>query len=728
MKRYLLLFVLLLNSQNIFAEYHDCSSFEEIKKEECLKIGVNKNEYQCYYSSNQCSQTDSKYTSCEGYTVASGDINRDICESINVSGKKCTVNNNQCVERDIVCEDLDEENCEDFNAEDGLRCLFINNKCYTHHKKCETIDDMDTCNSNFPDPLEYNTNKNSKCSWDTTSNPASCKESDRGCSEYNIIKDINLGITCSDLKPSVDTKKCVLDDGICIEQFAACEDYDGSDENVCKAIKPLKEDGIAIDPLKKCVYNSQGNPNKCTKTDKLCSDYISGKDDIYCNYFASSNPTLKMCILTKNGCEDVYQSCGKLNQETDTTKQNKGNCESIEVYITNSKVIDYSKNCTFESDSCGEKEKKCDGYKPGQSEEYCTNIVLTDNTKKCALIDGKCVEQPASCKDYKESDKKICESIKTGSDYTKCVLDKDETCTSKQKICSEYLGKNANECAKYKASDSSKICSLVNGKCIEQYQYCSDYSGNDQRTCESIIPYDDDEDTPAPLPGFKCVLDSKEGCIRKSKGCSEAKTFAECSLMVPSDTDIKTCIFYNNQCIEEFKSCNSYTENVVQGTCENIKLSDYTKKCEFSTDTCSGPKDKKCTDFKFESIGHLCESIVPSNIQKKCVFSNNVCSESNRNCLDLANQVGVTADICSSATTSDSNTKTCSLKEDKSGCEEVNKSSDQQSPSQGNNNNSNGSKNSKGETKKNQEETNDNNFAGEKSIPKLLLIMISLLF
>ena len=364
---------------------------------------------------------------------------------------------------------------------------------------------------------------------------------------------------------------------------------------------------------------------------------------------------------------------------------------------------------------------KCDGYKAGQSEEYCTNIVLADNTKKCGLIDGKCVELPASCEGYSES-KLICESIKTDSDYTKCVLDKDKTCTPKQKICSEYLGKNANECAKYKASDSSKICSLVNGKCIEQYQYCSDYSGNDQTTCESIIPYDD-EDTPSPLPGYKCVLDSKEGCIRKSKGCSEAETFAECSLMVPSDTDIKTCIFYNNQCIEEFKSCDSYTGNVVKGTCENIKLSDYTQKCEFSTNTCSGPTDKECTDFKFESIGHLCESIVPSNIRKKCVFSNNACTESNRNCLDLSNKVGVTADICSSAATSDSNTKICSLKVDKSGCEEVNKSSQNSG-----NNNSNGSKNPQGETKKTQEETNDNNFAGEKSIPKLLLIMISLLF
>lgn len=718
MKNIQILFIIFISINFSINTSNDCSDFETIKKTQCEAITSSDTSKSCFVIDNVCTEF---YKECTEYTGTDSSICKKITPSN--SKKKCTYNKG-CEEIDKECSDYGQNECMTIKF-DNTRCVYDDGECKENYEKCEdyTEDDSNICTAIKPFNQEKTAiNHLKKCVYDENATENKCTETSKLCSDFISGKD---DAYCESFISSDPTKKiCVYKDNDCKELFKTCEIYNAEETKtkpICESIKPYVEDGNEYDTSSKCIFNT--GDNSCTRETKECNEFTTKAE---CEAHTPKD-SKKMCVFTKNGCEEVYQSCGKLNDETDEAKINKGNCESIEVYISDSKIIDYSKNCTFETNSCVEKTKKCDGYKAGQSEEYCTNIVLTDDTKKCALIDGKCVEQPASCGDYKESDRKICESITTGSEYTKCVLDKDTTCTSKQKICSEYLGKSAIECAKYKVSDSSNVCSLVNGKCIEQYKYkyCSDYSGNDQTTCESILPYN--PEGTSPLSGYKCVLDSKEGCIRKSKGCSDAKTSIECSSSEASDTTNKQCIFYNNQCTEQFKTCASYTGNVVQETCENIILSDNTKKCSLVSNVCT-QGNKVCSDFKFESIRESCENIIPLNIKKKCVFSNNVCSESNRNCLDLANQVGVTADICSSATTSDSNTKTCSLKEDKSGCEEVNKSSDQQSPSQGNNNNSNGSKNPQGETKKNQEETNDNNFAGEKSISKLLLIMISLLF
>ena len=118
--------------------------------------------------------------------------------------------------------------------------------------------------------------------------------------------------------------------------------------------------------------------------------------------------------------------------------------------------------------------------------------------------------------------------------------------------------------------------------------------------------------------------------------------------------------------------------------------------------------------------------ITPSKIQKKCVFSNNSCSEADKTCLELSNNYSVDEDICKAATTSDPNNKICSLKTDKSGCQEVNKPVSENTKAEESK-----STGTETGTKAGTEaetgtgtETESNNFAGLIYLSKLLFIMI----
>ena len=92
-------------------------------------------------------------------------------------------------------------------------------------------------------------------------------------------------------------------------------------------------------------------------------------------------------------------------------------------------------------------------------------------------------------------------------------------------------------------------------------------------------------------------------------------------------------------------------------------------------------QQKKCDDFKVEDYIDLCYDISLLSPGKKCVYSNSACSEISRTCLELS-AGPITEEICGAAPTSDSNSKICGLKNDGTGCEEVEKE-EQESESRG---------------------------------------------
>ena len=172
----------------------------------------------------------------------------------------------------------------------------------------------------------------------------------------------------------------------------------------------------------------------------------------------------------------------------------------------------------------------------------------------------------------------------------------------------------------------------------------------------------------------------------EEKEWKDAKTYEECKVIIPPTN--KKCIYLNDECKEQYKDCESYSNNgketVTESICNSIIL-DYisspdgiskyqTNKCKFISGTpnkCE-TQQKKCSDFKVEDYIDICYDISLLSPGKKCVYDNSACSEINRSCLEL-NLVPVTEEICAAAPTSDSNTKVCALKSDGSGCEEIEK-------------------------------------------------------
>ena len=86
------------------------------------------------------------------------------------------------------------------------------------------------------------------------------------------------------------------------------------------------------------------------------------------------------------------------------------------------------------------------------------------------------------------------------------------------------------------------MCSIYNGNCIEKHKYISDYRGDAQSYCKSIVP----------SSTYKCVYDTNVGWMKKLKGHSEASGLEEyaaiSSEITKADEDTK-CSYISGKCI-----------------------------------------------------------------------------------------------------------------------------------------------------------------------------------
>jgi len=124
---------------------------------------------------------------------------------------------------------------------------------------------------------------------------------------------------------------------------------------------------------------------------------------------------------------------------------------------------------------------------------------------------------------------------------------KDNECIEEKRSCSEFKNKEITDeifCSKLSTEDRYKKCFFFENKCIEDYEYCEDYSYFSDEVqkdiCESIIPLD----------------------YKNTK-----------------------CIFNNGECLSEKKLCNYYNSDLIKNQCENI-LPSVDKKCEYSQGNC----------------------------------------------------------------------------------------------------------------------------------------------
>lgn len=280
------------------------------------------------------------------------------------------------------------------------------------------------------------------------------------------------------------------------------------------------------------------------------------------------------------------------------------------------------------------------------------------------------------------NDTTICEAIRLYNGNT-CEL-RSGKCRSKYKTCSQAI--TEEECKIINTTGVTdpdrRVCDFVNyfdssiphtfSFCAENYKYCSDYRGSDSQNCSNIKPYDESGNNLDKY--YKCeIVQTSIGCEKVPIDCEDAGSnpilCSEYSQHI-KDKSVKYCAFYNNHCTEQFKTC----EDVINFSSDTTKCTDniienyITKECEIdSSNKCVKRND--CNSFNIYSYKELCKNINPN-----CTYetSSNVCKNANNNCINTRfyTQSEENEQICK-LMKSQSNYKICSLKEDKSGCEEI---------------------------------------------------------
>jgi len=431
------------------------------------------------------------------------------------------------------------------------------NKCTTPKADCSEGTSA-TCTSIILDSSLDSSLKTKTCNMEGT--PASCQLVDKVCEDYNS----DWGDTCTLSKPKSADKGERCDFSYlnkCTPHFNSCENTNIKTQEQCY-------NNIPSDVKTRCVWKD----SKCQPEDRLCSDTFSKINSGNCH---SLTNTKQNCYYLDKACIDYYPTC------EDYKSNNKTICENIKPVNAEGVGYDITKNCTFDR-SCVTKSIMCEDYILKDEEDYetCPLLTVSDSHKKCIydLENGKCKEEYKSCEEYNglsTKKKEICENI-TLDDVTKKCVFKDNACETVNKGCSDYKSyepkKYCTEKIPTVLTDSKKTCKLVGSECVEDYISCTDYDGQDKKTCESIIVDDG-----------KCFLENDITCTKRKLFCSETKTEDEC-WSAESENSRKYCLYYGGQCIEMYSACENYIGYYKQ-ECEAIVTGRGTT-CSFQSPNC----------------------------------------------------------------------------------------------------------------------------------------------
>ena len=656
-----------------------CSTKEKICEDSddfCSSITPKDPDKVCVYGNNKCVE---QYKTCELYNTKATNKNKDDCLAIKTyidyrfdDSKICDFTNSVCSTKDKECKDITEGEsaCLYFRPKDtNKRCVYIGTECKEQFKTCELYNQ----NASPKDATEcknimlYNDNNILRTKYYCDYIDSQCTEQQKTCTK--LVSQIDCESTY------FDDYNCVFKENKCLIQYKTCDLYNQ------KVANKNKEDCEIIDEGRdyKCSFDT--TTKTCSKVKKDCKDITDSSE---CTSHTPEDSTNKICIFENNSCKEVYKSCDNYNIDPN---KNEAGCKAV-TYRDSNGDIDYQYKCIFEQSTTTCKEKKlesCSDYETRLgNENYCTNINLPVSYKKCEINDkNQCIEKYTDCPGNNEQiSENVCKSIEFNilGSYNKCELDENNYCVKKPKECSEYKGIIVSYYCESKAKsyDENKLCFYEDGKCVSRYIICSAYKGKDKATCESYIPYDESEKQS--LSSWKKCTMEGDVCTMKSKECKDATSSNECTVLNNYiSTSNKKCVYNNDKCIEQWKDCASYynnAETIEKNICESIILTDNKSKCKFTQST---PKNicesvsKVCSDFIIDDYKDNCPSYSPS-FNRRCIYSNSACKENKKTCLELANEVNANSDICSGAPTS-SSSKRCALKNDNTGCEEVNKPS-----------------------------------------------------
>ena len=696
-------------------EIDECSvKFEEILQQKCLLIDGQTCEY------------NSELQKC-GDKCSSG--NSNTCTSLippNHSTHNCEYTSGACQPVQQFCAayyGYDVHECSKYKSPDGAdyRCYIAYNggSCSSYSNKCAGFNsDQSNCENHVPFPYT------NKCVYSETTTGSTtqkrCTESDRYCDDnyYGITADI-----CHSLK-STSGKACFFNGGSCREDYEGCKGYDELDCGRTNGEYPRKqtESGDDYDYLNKCYWSANtGTSGECVSRRRKCYEFDDTNDDEkLCLQLEAIDPSKKKCIYDGTKCIEEYKSC-KLYNDNESVK-NREECERII-------PEDSTKLCYFneEGNQCEERDifTNCEDYK-GNDKSICESIISkatnsrcilekdstckertfnctdtnikyqcltyakpSDSSKKCVFDSGKCLEVYKTCEDYLENNEYNCNHLNL-YDGKQCFYDSNR-CRSKNRVCLDALSED--ECkliAETGVSDPDrKICDYVSFSdptaipsvaCIENYKYCSDYRGDDSYVCQDIKPYDESGKN-LDITSY-CKMDTSIGCKRVSYKCSHATNEFECASISPyiKDNKIKYCAYHHGSpggCREYYKNCedaspsecsSNIPEGYSQSICSTMAINGV-KKCV---------KNNDCSLFTPSFYSNLCYSIAPN-----CTYSGSKCiTDTSIKCNTVKFYIASdkNEETCRTFELSNPN-KVCSLKEDKLGCEEIDKESIPSEPS-----------------------------------------------
>ena len=663
------------NAKSCVTELKECSEYATANN--CIDLKAGDGQRCVLYNGN-----------CEAHKDECNGLTQNKCENNipKLNTKKCKWSSNSCTSVDRLCEDLisysdkyggsDIETCPNLKIDSSTlsssmyTCGYIGG-CTAYPKSCEVgNDNKAVCESITPlNDQRTAVDELSKCTYSGTK----CSKEEKKCLEF--ANSINDPLNCGLLKTSNGNKMCMSGFSInsylhfCKEEYITCDSYNKDitdkkqrDSNTCSSITPKDPKTKVPDYHSECYLDSDSN---CVIRKKECSQLSPS----ICNEhtFDDSSKSNKRCLYTDDdGCKEIYKKCSDYNT-LEEAQRNKKDCEIIE---STEESNPFLFKCVFDSNKkeCTKEKKDCSDYKGYDSDECTLLTTNLDNKHKCVMINSVCTKQEKTCTDYEGSTKADCEAIINEKINYKCVFNSENHCVEEQRPCDDYSGWIESECASFKPSVSGNRCSIgLNDKCQEIYNDCEKYTEGDTTKCTNIQRND---------ITYKCVFDGT--CKNEKKVCSDAKYETECNAITPTDTN-KQCAFINNyECVEQYKTCELYQSKESsknQNGCESIILKSNTiKKCQYINSECT-TTDKGCKDlFAPTQTLNECSTLTYNSNKEKCIFdsSNLSCSIKDKNCLEMTYLTGATEDDCKNAATSSSN-KVCSVKADKTGCEEVEK-------------------------------------------------------
>ena len=624
------------------------ASCQLFSSSQCGLYPIADNANDCEWSNdrNQCVP---KKKNCEGTHLFLGGGNQNICANLDPSdtNKICIHFNLGCKEVFKTCEEYKDPTKTD--AENKLACEKFDLDS-THQ-----IDNMPVIGN------IYDLSK--KCVWNKKTK--TCISETRKCTDYNSLLTNDI---CENLKPKnneIQTciSKTVGGTTYCYEKYTSCEDYG---DNTPTRNRDSCEDSLSlIDSSKKCDYIYGEFKCKTKETYTKCTDY-PGKDRLICESIRTTNHPY-YCVLNKdNECIERELICSEVDDEDD--------CLHI------AKASDPNKKCAFKNNECVEEYIRCEDYIPISSlnpsspspSDICTNIKLYNglkceydyDTKRCRTIKKECID--ATTKDE-------CKLIaKTG------VSDPE------RKVCQWR----------------STGVSSSSGSCNEVFKYCSDYrldNTNSINDCQYINPYDQEGENIDELS--KCVFEQGTSgqihkCQKIPKDCNDANGNAIlCSKISPyiKNNHIQYCRYDKiaGTCDEQYKTCDSFKETNEEEEVGSLSYNNNKQDCEniipekYEDGSCSYELDKE--DYKYKCvISKECKLFDTRSISKtelcylfqpNCVYEGNdkCTTDTEIECKNIKFYSGTDEEnqnYCKNITATKPY-KICTLREDKSGCEEI---------------------------------------------------------